>query len=276
MSTPNNTAVVLESPQVLEVQRRRRSWSWVTKATLPVIILVGWTALAKSSLVPPLTMPTPWGTVLELKVMWEKQDLAMNIGVSLTRALVGLIIGAAFGFVIGLFAGLSKIGEELFDATLQAFRAIPFIALIPLFILWFGIGETPKILVVALASYFPMYINTAGGVRNVDRKVVEAAKTFGVKRFALLRKVVLPLALPQILTGLSLSMVISILALVAGEQISSQNGIGYLLTQSQAYQRNYEVFACVVIYALMGLAAAAIVKVLERFFLKWREGVAVR
>ena len=80
MSTPNNTAVVLESPQVLEVQRRRRSWSWVTKATLPVIILVGWAALAKSSLVPPLTMPTPWGTVLELKVMWEKQDLAMNIG----------------------------------------------------------------------------------------------------------------------------------------------------------------------------------------------------
>jgi len=267
---------VLETPQVLEEKRRNRVWSWITKSILPILILIGWTALAKSSWVPSLTMPSPWGTVLELKSMFGNQHLASNIGVSLTRAVVGLLFGGAFGFVVGLFSGLTKIGEELFDATLQALRAIPFIALIPLFILWFGIGETPKILVVALASYFPMYINTAGGVRNVDRKVVEAAKTFGVERLALLRQVILPLALPQILTGLSLSMVVSILALVAGETISSQNGIGYLLLNSQAYQRNYEVFACVVLYAIMGLGAAAIVKLLERLCLKWREGVAVR
>jgi len=268
--------IVLETPQVLEEKRRNRVWSWITKSILPILILIGWTALAKSSWVPSLTMPSPWGTVLELKSMFGNQNLASNIGVSLTRAVVGLLFGGAFGFVVGLFSGLTKIGEELFDATLQALRAIPFIALIPLFILWFGIGETPKILVVALASYFPMYINTAGGVRNVDRKVVEAAKTFGVERLALLRQVILPLALPQILTGLSLSMVVSILALVAGETISSQNGIGYLLLNSQAYQRNYEVFACVVLYAIMGLGAAAIVKLLERLCLKWREGVAVR
>jgi len=276
MSIESSQANALESPIVLEVKPRKRYWIWITKSILPVLILIGWTALSKSSWVPSLTMPSPWGTVLELKSMFGNQHLASNIGVSLTRAVVGLLFGGAFGFVVGLFSGLTKIGEELFDATLQALRAIPFIALIPLFILWFGIGETPKILVVALASYFPMYINTAGGVRNVDRKVVEAAKTFGVERLALLRQVILPLALPQILTGLSLSMVVSILALVAGETISSQNGIGYLLLNSQAYQRNYEVFACVVLYAIMGLGAAAIVKLLERLCLKWREGVAVR
>jgi len=276
MSIESSQANALESPIVLEVKPRKRYWTWITKSILPVLILIGWTALSKSSWVPSLTMPSPWGTVLELKSMFGNQHLASNIGVSLTRAVVGLLFGGAFGFVVGLFSGLTKIGEELFDATLQALRAIPFIALIPLFILWFGIGETPKILVVALASYFPMYINTAGGVRNVDRKVVEAAKTFGVERLALLRQVILPLALPQILTGLSLSMVVSILALVAGETISSQNGIGYLLLNSQAYQRNYEVFACVVLYAIMGLGAAAIVKLLERLCLKWREGVAVR
>ena len=276
MSIESSQANALESPLVLEVKPRKRYWTWITKSILPILILIGWTALAKSSWVPSLTMPSPWGTVLELKSMFGNQHLASNIGVSLTRAVVGLLFGGAFGFVVGLFSGLTKIGEELFDATLQALRAIPFIALIPLFILWFGIGETPKILVVALASYFPMYINTAGGVRNVDRKVVEAAKTFGVERLALLRQVILPLALPQILTGLSLSMVVSILALVAGETISSQNGIGYLLLNSQAYQRNYEVFACVVLYAIMGLGAAAIVKLLERLCLKWREGVAVR
>jgi len=276
MSSTTTTEVVLEAPVVLEVKPRKRYWSWLTKTILPILILIGWTALAKSSLVPALTLPSPWGTVLELKSMWGNQHLASNLAVSLTRAVTGLLFGAAFGFVIGLFSGLTRIGEELFDATLQALRAIPFIALIPLFILWFGIGETPKILVVALASYFPMYINTANGVRNVDRKVVEAAKTFGVQRLALLRRVILPLALPQILTGLSLSMVVSILALVAGETISSQNGIGYLLLNSQSFQRNYEVFACVVIYAIMGLGAAAIVKLLERVCLKWREGVAVR
>ena len=276
MSSEPTTDVVLEDPKVLEAKSRRRAWSLVTKACVPVAILIGWTLLAKSSLVPPLTMPTPWGTWIELRAMWHQQDLAGNLAVSLVRVFWGLLFGATFGFVVGLISGLSKIGEELFDATLQSLRAIPFIALIPLFILWFGIGEMPKILVVALASYFPMYINTASGVRNVDRKVVEAAKTFGVTRFTLLRQVFLPLALPQMLTGLSLSMVISILALVAGEQISSSNGIGYLLTQSQAYQRNYEVFACVVIYALMGLVAASIVSLVERLFLKWREGVAVR
>jgi sulfonate transport system permease protein len=275
MSDEKNLAG-LERPVVLEVRTRQRGWSVLTKATLPLLLLVGWTLLAKSSAIPPLTLPSPWGTLLELRAMWSTQHLASNLMASLTRASLGLFFGAGIGFAMGVAAGLTTIGEELFDGTLQTLRAIPFIALIPLFILWFGIGETPKIMVVALASYFPMYLNTASGVRNVDRKVVEAAKTFGVRRLDLLRQVIFPLALPQLLTGLSLSMVVSILALVAGEQISSQSGIGYLLTQSQAYQRNYEVFGCIVLYALMGLGAAGIVKVLERLFLKWRRGVAVR
>jgi len=276
MPTERSTLPVLETPRVTEPKQRSRSWALATRLVLPLSLLIGWTLLAKSSLVPPLALPTPWGTLLELKAMYLHQDLVFNIGVSLARALLGLLLGAGVGFIIGLIAGLSTVGEDLFDSTLQMLRAVPFIALVPLFILWFGIGETPKILVIALASYFPMYLNTARGVRNVDRKVVESAKSFGLRGLSLVRRVLLPLALPQILTGLSLSMMFSVLALVAAEQISSQNGIGYLLIQSQSFQRNYEVFACVVLYALMGLCASAIVKLLEHFLLPWRKGVAVR
>jgi len=243
---------------------------------LPIILLIGWILLAKSTLIPPLTLPTPLQVGSELKGMYLHQHLMFNIGVSMLRAIVGLAFGAGVGFLLGLFSGLSKIGEEFLDATLQMIRAVPFIALTPLFILWYGVGETPKILIVAFATYFPMYIATASAVRNVDRKVVEAAKTFGIHGPRLVKEVIVPLATPQILTGLSLSMVFSVLALVAGEQISSQNGLGFLFAQSQAYGRNFEVFTCILLYACMGLVAATFVNILQRFLLRWRKGVAVR
>ena len=267
---------VLSAPRLLSQRPRKASWSLLTRISLPIILLVGWILLAKSTLIPPLTLPTPWQVISELKAMYLQQHLMSNIGVSLLRAIVGLALGAGIGFLLGLFSGLSKIGEEFFDATLQMFRAVPFIALTPLFILWFGVGETPKILIVAFATYFPMYIATASGVRNVDRKVVESAKTFGLRGPRLVKEVIVPLATPQILTGLSLSMVISVLALVAGEQISSQNGLGFLFAQSQAYGRNFEVFTCILLYACMGLLAAVVVNVIQRVALRWRKGVAVR
>ena len=266
----------LSAPRLLIQRPRKTSWTILTRISLPLLLLIGWTLLAKSSLLPPLTLPTPWQVIIELKAMYLQQHLMFNIGVSLLRALVGLSLGAGIGFLLGLFSGLSKIGEEFLDATLQMFRAVPFIALTPLFILWFGVGETPKILIVAVATYFPMYISTASGVRNVDKKVVECAKTFGLRGPRLVKEVIVPLATPQILTGLSLSMVISVLALVAGEQISSQNGLGFLFSQSQSYGRNFEVFTCIMLYACMGLLAAVFVNLLQRILLRWRKGVAVR
>jgi sulfonate transport system permease protein len=169
------------------------------------------------------TLPTPVEVLRQWQSLWTSDDLLGNILTSLQRSFVGLMIGASIGFGLGLFSGLSRLGEELIDAPLQMMRAVPFVALIPLFILWFGIGETPKIIIIALATYYPMYVNTASGVRNVDRKTVECARVFDVRGFRLLRQVLLPLSLPSILTGLRLSLIISVLALVVAEQINAQS-----------------------------------------------------
>jgi sulfonate transport system permease protein len=270
------SVVELETPKPMIAKNRNRAWSLFTRATVPILVLITWQLLSSSQLFPPLTFPTPLETIQELQAMWTRESLLLNILVSLTRSIVGLALGVVIGFTLGIFSGLSKIGEELVDAPLQALRAVPFIALIPLFIIWFGIGEVPKILLISFATFYAMYINTSNGVRNVDKKVVESAKSFGVTGNELTRKVIFPLALPQILTGFRLSMIVSVLALVGAEQIAASRGIGFLMIQAQSYSRSYEVFACVIIYAFFGVMADLIVRVIERRALKWRVGVAVR
>ena len=136
--------------------------------------------------------------------------------------------------MLGAVAGLWRIGEELLDSSMQMLRTIPFLALVPLFIVWLGIGETPKIVLIALATVFPMYLNTYNGVRSVDRKVVEGMRSFGVTGWRLVREVVFPLALPSILTGLRFALGVSVLALIAAEQINASNdGLGHLMIQAQ-------------------------------------------
>ena len=257
---------------ISHMSRYRRA----NRLALPMLILAVWTWLAGTSVLPEGTLPTPVEVLRQWQSLWTSDDLLGNILTSLQRSFVGLMIGASIGFGLGLFSGLSRLGEELIDAPLQMMRAVPFVALIPLFILWFGIGETPKIIIIALATYYPMYVNTASGVRNVDRKTVECARVFDVRGFRLLRQVLLPLSLPSILTGLRLSLIISVLALVVAEQINAQSGIGFLLVRATSYGQSYTVFACVSLYAIAGLFADLIVRLVERLALRWRSGVAVR
>jgi sulfonate transport system permease protein len=208
--------------------------------------------------------------------LWHEQSLAHQVGVSLSRAAVGGGLGVILGLVLGVSAGLFRLGEELFDALLQMLRTVPFLALVPLFIVWFGIDETPKLILIALATTFPMYLNTYAGVRNVDRKVIEAAKTFGLTGPRLIREVVLPLALPSILTGLRFALGVSVLVLIAAEQINASAGLGYLLNTAQLYQQVDVILVCIAIYAALGLGADLIVRMLERLLMPWRAGVAAR
>src|SRR6202034_143679 len=204
------------------------------------------------------------------------QDLLGDIGVLLARAAVGLAIGGGIGLLFGVIVGLFALGEELFDSSLQMLRVIPFPAVLFLFIVWFGIGETPKILIIALASLFPMYLNTSNGVRNVDRRVVEAARSFGLRGRRLVKQVVVPLSLPSILTGLRFSAGISIIALVFAESINANKGIGYLVQQAQSFNQTSVLVVCVVLYAFLGIFVDLVVRVLERRLMPWRRQVAVR
>jgi sulfonate transport system permease protein len=200
----------------------------------------------------------------------EPSTLRADIGISLTRALVGLAIGLTVGGVAGTIAGLTGFGEQLFNGPVQILNTIPFLALLPLFIIWFGIGEVSKIAMISLGAGIPVYINLFGAIRNVDQRLIEMARAAGVSRKRLLTKVVLPGALPGALIGLRLAIAYSILGLVVAEQINANSGIGFMINQAQTFDRIDEMFLGLVIYAILGLIGDQIVRVLERYLLRWR------
>lgn len=203
------------------------------RAVAPLALVVIWWVSTSAGWVDRSILPGPNEVADGIVRLWIQQGLLQHLGVSLSRAVTGGTIGIVIGLLLGLIAGLSKLGEELYDSLIQMLRTVPFLALVPLFIVWFGIGEAPKLLLIALATCFPMYLNVYAGVRNVDRKVIEAMKSFGLKGGKLIIEVIIPLAMPSILTGLRFSLGVSVLVLVAAEQINTTTGLGYLLNTAQ-------------------------------------------
>jgi sulfonate transport system permease protein len=182
----------------------------------------------------------------------------------------GLGIAVATGTTLALLAGLSRLGEDLVDPPLQMARTMPFLALVPLFILWFGIGETPKVALVALGATFPIYLNLFAGIRGADPKLLEVGATLGLSRGALIRHVILPAALPNFLTGLRYAIGVAWLSLVVGEQINAESGIGYLMMDARDFLRTDIIMVGLAVYALLGLASDQGVRTLERTALAWR------
>jgi sulfonate transport system permease protein len=270
-----HSPIDLITPKVLRPRSRSRSRSLGLRVLSPLFLLLLWWGLARANWLPAGSLPTPYTVVKTFGTLFS-HDLLGQIGDSLSLAGFGLSIGVTLGFALGLMSGLSRIGEELFDAPLQMLRTVPFLALIPLFVVWMGIGELPKVALISLATTFPMYINTAAAMRNVDRKVVEAARSYGLHGLRLVREVIFPLSLPGLLTGLRFSLGLSVLALVGAETIASNGGIGYLINQAEQFQQTSIVFCGVIIYAALGLSADLIVRLIEKLALPWRAGVSVR
>jgi sulfonate transport system permease protein len=275
ITSPEIPTPGLVRPVARRPRERPRATSLALRSLGPLLLFgFWWIGTASGYLGRELSSP---GHVVDtVGDLLEHQDLVHQVTVSLTRALTGAAIGASIGLVLGAIAGLWRIGEELLDSSLQMLRTIPFLAVVPLFIVWLGIGETPKIVLIALATVFPMYLNTYNGVRSVDRRVLEAMRSFGLSGPRLVRQVVFPLALPSILTGLRFALGISVLALIAAEQINSSAGLGYLMLQAQTYQQVDVLVVCIVIYAALGLLADLVVRVLERVTMPWRSSVSAR
>jgi sulfonate transport system permease protein len=255
---------------------RRRRAAVPLRLLIPVAIFAAWWVLTGTGAISSTTLSTPAATWDAFVDLLRHQDLVGDIGVSVRRAALGLALGAGIGLVLGIVVGLTRLGEELLDAPLQMLRMVPYPALIFLFIVWFGIGETAKVLLIGLATLFPMYLNTSNGVRNVDRRVVEAARSFGLQGRRLVRQVIVPLAMPSILTGLRFAAGISVIALVFTESIGANQGIGYLVAQANSLQQIPVLVVCIFIYALLGIAADVVVRLLERFAMPWRRHGAVR
>ncbi|MFF5938097.1 ABC transporter permease [Streptomyces sp. NPDC012508] len=251
-------------------RRRLAVPRWLRRTVGPLLLLVSWQVLSSTGVLPPDVLASP-GTIAraggELVV---DGTLPYAMGVSLQRVAVGLLLGGTVGVSLALVSGLSRLGEDLVDATVQMLRTVPWVGLIPLFIIWLGIGEAPKVALIALGVAFHLYLNVYAGIRGVDAQLVEAGESLGLGRWGLIRHVVLPGALPGAMTGLRYSLATAWLALVFGESINADAGIGFLMNQAREFFRTDVIVVCLVVYAFLGLLADAVVRTLERLLLQWR------
>jgi sulfonate transport system permease protein len=241
---------------------------------VPVGLVILRQVAASRGWLPPNILPAPSAV---LQVAWDKLvdgSLLDNLGVSFARAMSGLIIGGAIGFGLGLLNGLSKTGEMLLDPTLQMIRNIPHLALIPLVIIWFGIGENARLFLVALGVFFPIYLNTLHGVRNVDPQLIEMGRIYGMNNRTLFIKVILPGALPSIFVGLRFALGVMWLTLIVAETIAANSGIGHMAMAAREFMQTDIVVLSIVIYAILGKLADSATRALERRFLAWNPAYA--
>jgi sulfonate transport system permease protein len=236
---------------------------------VPFAVLVAWELAARNGGLSSRVLPEPLAV---LKAAWslvESGDMWANVKVSTWRAVTGFTVGGGIGFVLGLATGLFKPAEVALDSTIQMIRNIPALAMIPLVILWFGIGEEAKLFLVALGVFFPVYVNTFHGIRSVDANLVEMARSYGLSGFALYREVILPGALPSILVGVRFALGLMWVMLIVAETISAQSGIGYMTMNAREFLQTDVVVVGILLYALLGKLADMLAKAIERITLRW-------
>jgi sulfonate transport system permease protein len=251
--------------------RLRGWWRLIT----PMVLLVIWQLTHVLNLISPQKLPPPtdvvstgWSLIAHPTPAFG--SLQGALGVSCERFAIGFGFGATVAIILALIAGLSRIGEATVDPLVQMIRTLPLFGLIPVFIIWFGIGTLPKVTLVALGASVPLYLNTYAGIRSIDGRLYELAHVLGLNRRELLRNIVLPGALPQALVGLRQSLGAAWLSLVVAEQINANQGLGFMINQAATFLRNDVVFVALIVYTLLGLLTDWIVRIFERRALVWR------
>ena len=245
---------------------------WLLRAApwfLPVGIVLVWQLASSTGWLSSRILPSPEGVVEAFWSLSASGELWQHLAISSWRAVIGFSIGGSIGLTLGLISGLSRWGERLLDTSVQMLRNVPHLALIPLVILWFGIDESAKIFLVALGTLFPIYINTWHGIRNIDRGLVEMARSYGLSGFALFTHVILPGALPSIMVGVRFALGLMWLTLIVAETISANSGIGYLAMNAREFLQTDVVVVAIILYALLGKLADVSAQWLERSWLRW-------
>jgi sulfonate transport system permease protein len=245
----------------------------------PVVVLVVWQLVSQAGLISRQKLPPPsqvWSTAVSL-VTTDNPAYGTLQGamlISLERVAIGFAVGGSIGLLLAIAAGLSRFGENAVDPLMQMLRTLPLFGLIPVFIVWFGIGEGPKIILISLGAAIPLYLNAFAGIRNVDPKLGELAQVLHLRRRELITQIVLPGAMPQILVGLRQSLGVAWLALVVAEQVNANAGLGFMISQATQFLRNDVIFVALLVYCILGLLTDWVVRVLERRALAWRRSFA--
>ena len=255
---------------------RLTAWNGLVPWLLPILLVAAWELAARFGFLSARVLPAPSDILVAFWFTLKDGTLIHHVAVSARRALYGLLIGGGIGFALGILTGTLPLAEKLLDTSVQMLRNIPHLAIIPLVILWFGIGEEAKIFLVAIGSLFPIYLNTFHGIRTVDRGLIEMAQVYGLPPAALFLRIVLPGALPSILVGLRYALGIMWLTLIVSETISASEGIGYMTMNAREFLQTDVVLLGIIVYALLGKLADSATRALEHRALSWHPAYQTR
>ena len=249
-------------------------WRGFLPWLVPILTLIIWQILAQRGVISAKVLPAPL-EVLQVGIkLIQSGELVKHLAISGTRALIGFAIGGGIGFLLGLINGSFAIADTLLDTSMQMLRNIPHLALIPLVILWFGIGEEAKIFLVVIGVMFPIYLNTYHGIRTVDSGLIEMGRVYGLNPLQIFGKIVFPAALPSILVGVRFALGIMWLTLIVSETIASDSGIGYLAMNAREFLQTDVVVFAILLYALLGKLADVAARFLESILLQWHPSYA--
>jgi len=236
---------------------------------IPAFLIILWIFMSQAGLLKTSLFPGIGKVCRTFLRMMGDGLLADYLFISAKRAFTGFFLGGSIGFLLGLSNGLSRRSDIFLDTTLQMFRNIPNLALMPLLILWFGIGEKTKVIMVAIATFFPLYINTKHGIRSIDKGLIEMGKVYGLKGFRLFWHVIFPGATSSILVGVRYALGVMWLIMIAAESLAADSGIGFMATRAREFFQMDIIILSIILYAILGKLSDTIAKILERRLLCW-------
>ncbi|MEO3434763.1 ABC transporter permease [Inquilinus sp. CAU 1745] len=252
-------------------RRRFRPGGSLKGWIVPVAIVLLWEGLSRAGLFDPTLLPGPSAVLDELRYQLEQGDLFQHIGITLWRVVLGFGAGLAAATFFGALTGYSRTARALLDPTLQALKAVPSLAWVPLFILWFGIFEASKITLIAVGVFFPIYLALMSGIQDVDRKLVEVGRVMGFSRLAIVRRILLPATLPAFFIGARSGLALGWMFVIAAELMGASKGLGFLMFDGQMTGRPAQIIAALILFALIGKATDALLALCERRMLRWRD-----
>ncbi|MCP9280376.1 MULTISPECIES: ABC transporter permease [Bacillus] len=251
--------------------RKKNGKVLVRAITIPIIVLIIWQLAGVFDLVSKTVLPTPLDILLAFQELIKTGELFGHLSISVFRAAAGFFIGGSLGIILGTIVGFSTRSEQYLDPSVQMLRTVPHLAVAPLFVLWFGFGETSKVLLIADGAFFPLYVNAFLGIRGVDSKLFDVARVLEFSKRKLITKLILPAALPNLLLGARLSLGVAWVSLVVAELMGSTEGIGYMIMDARQFSNTDIVFVGIIIFAFVGKFSDSLVRLLEVKFLRWRD-----
>ncbi len=240
---------------------------------IPFILLVVWEVAVRFNWLDAYVFPAPITILQKIIELAREGTLWGHVGITFFRVFIGFLAGTVVAVVLGSIVGYFKWFEQLMDPLIQAFRSIPSLAWVPLFILWMGIGESSKVMLIAVGVFFPIYLNIVSGIQGVDRKLIEVGKIYHFTTFQIVRRIIFPAALPSFLVGLRSGVGLGWMFVVAAELMGASQGLGYLLVVGQNTYSPELIIASIILFALLGKATDSLLKALEARALKWQDNL---